>query len=310
MNETRLRETIRAGAEYILSRQHHDGYWEDFNLPPGRADMWVTAYVGLKLKSILDRFDVPDFRGALVKAAAWIDRTKTADGGWGYNRSCPTDADSTAHALLFLHRMSYAVSPEYRTVLTGFLRPDGGVSTYRPSCEKDAWGVSHPDVTAMVGIVLRELFPDRDDALSRIVTYLRDNRGEDGLWNSYWWNTPLYATALTLDFMKMTNAAVDAAALRDTLSAGRPKHAFHKALDIRCRRMVSMPPDRLAAELVGMQEDDGSWMSVPMLRLTYSNMAEPWLVEDGGRLFADDDRLFTTATVVASLSEALTIANV
>ena len=35
--------------DYVLSRQHADGSWVDWELPPGQSSTWTTAYVGGKL---------------------------------------------------------------------------------------------------------------------------------------------------------------------------------------------------------------------------------------------------------------------
>ncbi len=58
----------------------------------------------------------------------------------------------------------------------------------------------------------------------------------------------------------------------------------------------------LLDQLVESQEADGSWESAPMLRVTRRDCFEPWKPGDPDRLYCDQNRLFTTATVLEALS--------
>jgi hypothetical protein len=60
----------------------------------------------------------------------------------------------------------------------------------------------------------------------------------------------------------------------------------------------------LLDDICATQCDDGSWASKPMLRLTAAKAHRPWSSPESGRIYADQRRIFTTATVVAAISEA------
>jgi len=81
---------------------------------------------------------------------------------------------------------------------------------------------------------------------------------------------------------------------------------FESALWLLCLVHLGGVDGALAAERAGAlmagQLADGSWPSHPVLRLTSRYVREPWNAEGSAPLFADDRRLFTTATVVAALA--------
>ena len=59
---------------------------------------------------------------------------------------------------------------------------------------------------------------------------------------------------------------------------------------------------KLLDTLMDDQQGDGSWKSVPMLRVTRRDCFEPWKPGDPDRLYCDQNRLFTTAMALEALS--------
>jgi hypothetical protein len=57
----------------------------------------------------------------------------------------------------------------------------------------------------------------------------------------------------------------------------------------------------LVDHLIDEQRSDGSWESVPILRVTRRDCFEPWDSPNSGTLFADPARLFTSSTVLDTL---------
>jgi hypothetical protein len=53
--------------------------------------------------------------------------------------------------------------------------------------------------------------------------------------------------------------------------------------------------------LVDDQLDDGSWESAPILRVTNRECTTPWECANAGPTYADEDRLFTSATAVTAV---------
>ncbi len=300
-----IEDRISAGIKYIFDLQNEDGHWEDFLLPPGRSDMWVTAYIGLQMKNATQRMKAFCYLPQLERAAKWLEKTRSAGGGWGYNLSCPADADSTSFAILFLRAMKRNIPGECSARLRRFIGQDGGVSTYILNDPSDYWGASHPDVTPVAGMALLPDVKCCKSLLDRMKRYVVANQNENGMWNSYWWNTPLYSTCQNLLFSHETNAPVKLSFILSTLSSLTINSAFEIALLVNCRRLLYIASDEAAETLAEMQLSDGSWKSVPMLRVTYSSMAKPWLLQESGKLYRDDHHLFTTATVINSLASSL-----
>ena len=83
-------------------------------------------------------------------AALHLESTGAEDGGWGYNRRVAVDCDSTAQALLVLHRFRRDV-PVFllETLVLAQLR-EGGFPTYATNgAVASGWHAAHPDVTAI-----------------------------------------------------------------------------------------------------------------------------------------------------------------
>jgi squalene cyclase len=240
-------------------------------------------------------------------AAQWLVRHEFNGGGWGYNDSVGCDADSTAHAILFLSSEPVGVSRASYERLAEFQQSDGGFSTYSPDEGLGSWGVSHPDVTAVAARALLTNYEPGSAVLTRANEYILRRRNEDGTWDSFWWSSPLYATSAVLLLLYATGSHVDLARTHQTLSEMTVENSFNRALLIdshmqthacaSCNRV-----EALTDMLVSEQLSDGSWASAPILRLTSRDCTDPAASTHAGPLFADLERLFTSATVLKALS--------
>jgi hypothetical protein len=289
---------VGRGVEYLCRRQHPDGFWTEWALPPGESRAWTTAYIGWKLASL-----PPDLMPAqaLSRAADWLGAARFADGGWGYGPGTGPDADSTALAQLFLVSQG-CHPPSVLRLLLAHQQSDGGFATYTRAWNHGAWTLSQPEVTATVLLALLDEAP-AFEPVAAAIRYLRAHRRVDGLWPSYWWTSPLYATDVALAGLGET-AAVEpervAAAVRDVATPT----AFDLALQVSCLRRLGDAAGATASAmaLTARQLADGSWPSGPVLRLTHRHVTAPWQASDAGPVFPDPHRLFATATAVAALA--------
>jgi hypothetical protein len=305
-----VRSAIDRASRYIVEMQASNGAWPDFNLEVGRSDTWTTAYVGwclFETEGTVSATERRYLRAALEQAAQFLKESRRADGSWGYNKRVPSDSDSTSWAALFLTSMGSAPGSETDRILQTFARRDGGFATYNAGASDtaaaSAWTRSHPDVTPLV---VRALAPSatREKALA----FIASQRTDDGLWNSYWYRTPLYAT--------LHNLAALAAAGRPAmppavpiLAAAADRDPFDRALALeivaRFGSGLAAPfVSDAAAGLLETQSAEGWWAAKPMLRVTYDEVERPWELpgEAAGPLYGDDYFLFTTATVARALS--------
>jgi hypothetical protein len=303
LSDRAARNAVSGGIEFLARRQSETGSWTDWDLPPGPSSSWTTAYVGCQLGALARDAQRP----ALRRAACWLADRERPDGGWGYAAGVGCDADSTAHAILFLSLVRAEVGVATYDRLESFQQPDGGFSTYAADDGLGSWGLSHLDVTAIAARALMRDGRSRAVAVGRALDYVCDQRDEAGLWNSFWWSTPLYATAACLSLLAAAGVGLDPTPTRESLRGLEAASAFERALLVDCLRLAgdTCDPSRALVEaLASEQLADGSWASVPVLRITDRGCSTPWSAPSPGLLYADPDRVFTSATVVAALARA------
>jgi hypothetical protein len=288
----------------LLALQARDGSWTDWALPPGSSSVWTTAYVGWHLHLLPGPLRWPAAQAA-SHAARWLRERQFDDSGWGYNEAVGSDADSTAFAILLLDAVGGGAPADAVDHLLGYQQPDGGFATYRRSEPATSWTASHADVTAVALLALLPHLGVADSHIGAGIARVLRDQGGDGAWRSFWWNSFAYATHASVRLL----CAAGARARRPVdLSHVEADNAFETALLLSCELSGSpgaaTTSDRRIAHLVQTQRSDGSWTSVPMLRVTRPDCFEPWLATDAGPLFADPHRLFTTATGLGALALA------
>lgn len=300
-----LEQSIAAGLDFILTLQSSSGSWTDWDLPPGSSSVWTTAYVGYKLRRLPQHLKTKA-APRILAASHWLLDNVFADGGWGYNETVRSDADSTSYAILFLAAAGRHAPETAYAHLARYQCLDGGFSTYPSDGESNSWTVSHPDVTPIALLaLLTQNVPDRR-AIQRGIDYILEQKNPDGLWNSFWWDSLLYGTEVSLSFIRAVNIDVEIAT-PVTLSRTPPANAFETALMI--SSLLYMDPfglrtliQDLADKLILQQQSDGSWKTAPILRITRRDCYHPWTFGDSGPLFSDIHKLFTTSTVLNALS--------
>jgi hypothetical protein len=295
-----------AGLDFLLARQSSRGCWTDWDLPPGRSSMWTTAYVGCQLAGVEPRLRAAA-SAAIRRAAGWLAEHELAGGGWGYDGVVGCDADSSAYAILALTRAGAPVEARSFRRLESFQQAAGGFSTYGADDGLGSWGVSHPDVTPVAAHALLLARGRADPAVARAVAYVTRRRNDDGLWDSFWWSTPLYATRASLAFLAAAGERLDLAPTRASLHEQETTSALERALLLDCLRLAGEGANgELRETLLREQLADGSWPSAPSLRIPDRACLAPWEEPDAGVLYADPDRLFTSATVLGALNQTTT----
>ena len=228
-----IESAIRDGVAFLVDRQSADGAWHDFELEPGESDAWATAYVGCCLARVAQRKIVSglDLDQTLVPAADWLRRAMRADGGWGYNDNCPVDCDSTALAVLFLSQIGAPAPDLCRDRLLAFQKSDGGFATFDRRDPRNSWGISHHDVGPVALRALLTTLTADDPVVLRGLAYALAGIDADGLWPSFWWTTPLYATLANLRLLERMGTPFRGELLLETLeNLPTPRNAFVAAL--------------------------------------------------------------------------------
>jgi hypothetical protein len=297
-----LTNAILGGCEYLAARQGSDGHWEEYRLPTGRSDAWVTAYVGLALAAASDVTDDPRSWTASARGGRWLLESRPYARGWGYNGATGADADSTAYAIALLRRTGLPVAPEDVLFLRTLFRGDGGVATYDGP---GAWGVSHTDVTP---IAYEALAPSPCSGTRRAASsYFAGTRRPDGTWPCYWWRTCHYATFHVGRLARAWRLRVELP--RPSVGAG--DRAVHTIFDLAfvagCCWLFSGASEATTATiglLLEHRRANGGWPGGHNLRVTHHECLEPWEAPRGV-LYEDDAGLITTASVVRVLSEVV-----
>ncbi|MCY1047593.1 hypothetical protein OV208_40215 [Corallococcus sp. bb12-1] len=318
-------------ADYFARHQSADGYWRDFQTLAGESTEWVTGYCAAILAHL--RL-APE---PLERATRALVGSARRNGGWGYHAGVPTDADSTAYVLHFLGTRL----PHHAVVTSGLdslvraqAPATGGVPTYCSAApirqfmglpdhfEIQGWCSPHVEVTAAAGLAFAQSSNHAAHA-SRAWSFLASRQRGDGLWHSYWWNTPLYPTSLAcrlglalgaIPAVRRAAASVAAWQAREGgfgLRAGDPPCPFATALAVQVLRSAGAHDGALARGcrwLADHQQPDGAWDSEPVLCIPHPERLEPgpgdpWRVDalGTGVVLRDQHRLYTTATCVAAL---------
>lgn len=293
-------QAIAAASNYLLAFQRSDGRWEEFELPVGPSDAWVTGYIGLALAQAGRQCeDRCAWLGGL-RAAEWLRDNRPYAAGWGYNASTGPDADSTAYAIRLLKQVQQKVEASDEEWLLARWVPGQGFATYDRS---DNWGIGHPDVTPVVYWALdAQRRAKLRDQLKQSVLAGRD---ADGTWPAYWWRTRHYSTFLNGLLVRELGIPMDAQHPVVSTEASRAIYSHFDLAYVVANAAVGLGmcdvTRALTAELLKCQRSDGSWAGAPNLRVTRHDGSDPWLRPEG-QLFADNGHLFTTASALGVLT--------
>ncbi|HVJ44145.1 MAG TPA: hypothetical protein VM639_21760 [Dongiaceae bacterium] len=287
-----IRHSIERGLDALMASRHDD-HWQDYSLPVGASDAWVTAYVLAKLSAVHPSLPAV-WHKAIDEALDWLSGVRgAATGGWGYNSSVPDDADSTAWAVLALRGWGRPV-PRDAIRFLGSCRSGSGFATYPASTSPaPGWARAVPCVSAVALAALAK-------SPSSVGTFFSRWMAEGNLIPAYWWASPIYTTAMLLTGCGTQTRLT--AAFREKVTTFHPASSFERALLIECRLRLGLPAMAMGRDLIAEQNTDGGFAPSALLRLTDPDIEQPWAVIDAGPIFVDESGIFTTATAIAALS--------
>jgi hypothetical protein len=289
--------------QYMRAQQRADGAWEDYSLPIGRSDAWVTAVAAAAtsetLEAVADRTDErSEASNSVACATDWLRTHQAESGGWGFNGNVEQDADSTAWAVLALRYGGHQPSRKALSFLHRHACSDGGFRTFLKS---DAWGDHHVDVSATVA---RALWDDMTGEQRKRIARSLHNRSVAGQWQSYWWRSSHYATASVAEANRALRLG-----LRPEIHVGEDLvHALNSNLDVACALITAVSVDAdsrvvafLTGHLLATQTEEGGWHGSDDLRVTDPECHEPWRDPVGCR-YEDESGILTTAFCMRALA--------
>jgi hypothetical protein len=314
--------SMLAAIRFLLDRQDRDGAWRDFQLPPGRSDAWVTAYVGAVLARAACSCPLLGIDDAVTAAARFLEQQRHRAGGWSYNAACPVDCDSTARGILFFRSIDSDARPIDYAALARFHLSDGSFATYRTGDAEHGWNRAHPDVSVLALRALRPVLSPDHSTIRRGFSYLAEHLRTPNALDSYWWISQQYMAkellllrlAFPAEFRRLPFSvdyavAFIQAVLPVELDRDRRSDCFALALELEARVLAGEDASRLTALaqcLERQQHSDGSWPSAPIMRFTDRRALRIGDAHFLSSLVVSDDRqLFTTATALSALNAAV-----
>lgn len=305
-----LKRLEQSALSFLFDQQHDNGSWIDFNILVGESTSWITSYVLLCLSFVNESKFPKRLIAAKEKAAFFLEKSVKPNGGWGYNHNMnlPDDCDSTAHAILALSSNGFGVDDRSLDRLREFEFAPGEFRTFIGLPESHSWGLSHPEVGAIAVIALQD--EDRAYALSK---RLQSDLDKFNHWPSFWWKEPIYATYACSWLIKHFSLdelafAFNLNGIVKTLSYSTPLESALSALSAFYFGYF----DRMGPAITrsaSTQLPDGSWKGTRFLRHSRSDCGLAWLRKGvaSGVLHLDQNRVFTTATVLRSISQYLSV---
>ncbi len=294
---------IGAAERFLVARQSQDGLWRDYSaLEPGWSEAWVTAVVGWSLTLS----PAGACTGPPVSAAAESIHALAKGDGWGYNRNTASDADSTAWVWRFLARIDDYRGRSAILDLCHYLSPDGTAHTFH-GARYGAWAGAHADVTPVLGLALLAVQAG-SEFTGRVRKAALSQRTPDGLWHSYWWTSNAYAVARNLEFLAATGGIPEAIKrrIRYWLKAEETGVSpFVIAQELAAAACVDKESGIFRCEaLLDMQASDGGWAASRTLLVPAQHAKQ--LESATVLIFADEERLMSTAMAMAALKFWLT----
>jgi len=292
---------VVSACRFLVGRQEPDGFWRDYELPPGPSSEWVTAFVVYALLGA--RFACTQ-HGSLSRALSAL-RSSCRPSGWGYNAAVATDADTTSWVVRSFVRAGAALPVEPVSCLAAYVSPEGGARTFVCGPRYGNWTFEHADVTAVLGLAMKEAGAP-DSTLQRVRRWTLGHRDGGGLWTSFWWTFGAYATARMLEFLECTGGIPgDVVEASSNYVEGRRDSAtaMETANLLMMASRVNASTVALLSSLLGLQSPDGGWPPSRVLKVPDQRGAAGG--EADAPAFADVNRLMSTAMAVLALTEIL-----
>ena len=268
------REAIRVGLDFLLA-QRRNHRWESVVSAHG-SQVRLTACVLGRLGELPSRYFTHTQQQQIEESLNWLERLRTADGGWACGGHDDGDIESTAWAVIALRLHGRSVPEPALKMIRCCRRPDGGFAAH----PGEAFRQSAPETSALAIRALAQTDSAADDFFASRLRAMDLGSCQ--------------ATSRYMVFSEILNWELGLASpsLLDKVRKLTPDFGgdsvMSQALLLRCllclRNRWAWP---LAAALRAIQNEDGSWSE-----LARSSAAEVNRI---------DDRILPTVTAVSAL---------
>jgi hypothetical protein len=291
----RVQDAISAALSFLALGLDDDGYWRDYQLPPGRSESWTTACVGSALLAATPHRQVN--QSALQRTATILLAARRPE-GWGYNRDTACDADTTSWVLRFLARFGLADGLSALAVLRPYLTSTGRVRTFASVDRFGTWALEHDEVAPLAGLALLAVGEYRHASVIRAA--ILDSWAKHG-WRPFWWLGRAYVCAQSFEFLLLSGGIPEVLAQSERARLAEPPisaSSFEIAQRLAAAVHLDAKTDarRLCETLLNFQHLDGGWPASPVLLVP--DQREPFQ----SSIHCDDRRLLTTATSLVAMT--------
>ena len=282
-----------------------------------------------------------------ISTSALID-AQHPNGGWGFNKESGSDADSTSNVLIFLNKINAIKKRDIDKaikILKENQNNDGGIGTYStkeilreqeklnvnfsaPVEVYSGWISSDTQITAISVLAMLNLGIRKDSGIIKnAISFLITKQQNKGYWNAYWSNGKTLGTSQciqTLNRFENYNEYVDKALFwfinTQSIDGGWSDQSsqvltpYDTALALGSimvkENIKNLKPIKKGIKwLLSNQLEDGSWESFPIMTIP-----KPWEENQMDNPIErpatkDTNRIFTTATVLKSLSRYYELIN-
>lgn len=206
-----LEKAISISKKYISDLQFQNGSWYENLNKQGFSTSWATGFIS----SFLDD-------GAEKEKSIEFLKKVQDNNLWGYNTDWSYDYDSTTCSLINI--VENDKDAHLIKMWKAGQNEDGGFSTYSNDdpylLEKlnlkkrniTGWVQSHVCVSALAYyfVVSKKLQNHVD--IEKLRNYLFSNTNKNGIWDAYWWTSPIYPTSFIIQGMileKMDSSLIE-----------------------------------------------------------------------------------------------------
>ncbi|AYN00855.1 hypothetical protein [Chryseobacterium sp. 3008163] len=209
LNSNNLPNAISISKKYINDLQFKNGSWYENLNKQGFSNSWATGFISL----FLDDADAEK-----DKSIEFLKKSHQ-NNLWGYNTDWSYDYDSTTCSLINVvkNKKDFHLIEKWQTGQNN----NGGFSTYsdndpellgRLNLTKSnikGWVQSHVCVSALAYYFVVSKKIEEHIDIQKLRTYIFSNTNKDGIWDAYWWTSPIYPTSFIIQGMIMEKEAYD-----------------------------------------------------------------------------------------------------
>jgi len=334
-NVISLDDRIKKIEYFIIKQQNSNGSWSDMVTNQGISEVWTTGFITWNLSQNNTN------RNSYVDLAIEYLFENRSLNLWGYNPNMIWDIDSSFN-VLFAIDQNNAIKKRDIDLLIGSQKPNGAFCTYVD--DKDlkkylghkfqdfsGWTHEHICVSALALYFLC-VSKKNNNAKNKLLNYLLPKQNNDGLWESYWWTSPLYSTAFIVKSLIIENYEkynrIITSAINSILQLRNSNYSFGDShdnesafftllvLDMLCSSNITFNKYKEYVSLImnwvlNNQLEDGSFHSSYILRIPSPEIKNPnkikmWVTNNSkgvNVVKSDFMRLFTTSLAFQALNK-------